>query len=81
MSQAVINPGASSQGRWHQPCSTACHTSLWTQTGVFLAGTSAPLKGGSHGQDWDQQVWQILVKLTPLQHVSTVRALNRRAAL
>lgn len=62
MSQALINPGAGSQGRWHQPCSTVSHISVWTEVGVFLAGRSAPPKGGSLSQDWDQQVWQILAK-------------------
>lgn len=51
VSEALINSGAGSQGRWHQPCGTASHASVWTQVGVFLAGRSAPLEGGSLGQD------------------------------
>lgn len=77
VSKALINSGAGSQGRWHQSCGTASHPSVWTWVGVFLAGRSAPLKEGRLGQDWDQQVWQILAKLTPLQCVSTAGALNR----
>lgn len=70
MSQALIKPEAGSQGGWHRPCSTASRASVFGHAlGFSLQADLHPLqKGGSRGQDWDQQVWPIPGKLAALQH-------------
>lgn len=45
VSQALINPRASSLGRYHQPCGTACHTFPWTQIGFSLQAHLHPRAG------------------------------------
>lgn len=45
--QALIKPGAGSQGGWHHPCGAARHASVWV--GVFPAGRSAPPAEGREG--------------------------------
>lgn len=70
VSQALIKPEAGSQGGRHWPCGTASRASVFGHAlGFSLQADLHPLqKGGSRGQDWDQQVWPIPVKLAALQH-------------